>query len=254
MVPAGAGNAIDRQPMMIQLRPLFHAMLYHQLERFGIQVTYNKKVVRYYEDPLRCLGGIESEDGKTAEADLVLAADGLNSKSHDIVLGGQERGRPSGRSIFRAAWPLETAMADPVVKEYFGLKEGRDPNMQAWMGPNTHAMALSYVDKSGGNGLMCWRLTCTEPSVKQGDTKQDWSRTVSNAEVLAAMDKAAPPQPCEPMKALVRSIPDDTIVYWPLLWRDPNPCVHSKGCRVVQIGDAAHSLLPNSGFGASMAI
>ncbi|KAI7673305.1 hypothetical protein KC322_g15767, partial [Hortaea werneckii] len=33
MVPAGAGDPIDRQPLMIQLRPLFHAMLFHQLER-----------------------------------------------------------------------------------------------------------------------------------------------------------------------------------------------------------------------------
>ncbi|KAI7542473.1 monooxygenase [Hortaea werneckii] len=255
MVPAGAGDPIDRQPMMIQLRPLFHAMLYHQLERFGIDVVYGKKVVRYYEDASRGIGGVETDNGENFEADLVFAGDGLNSKSHSIVMGGQGKTQPSGRSIFRAAWPLETAMKDPLVKEYFGLKDGKDPQMQAWMGPNTHSMALSYVDKARDNGLMCWGYTYTEPAGSKGqDTTQDWSRTVSTSEVLEMMNKAPAPGWNDAMHALVRTIPENSIVYWPLLWRDPTPCVHSAGCRVLQIGDAAHTLLPNSGFGASMAI
>jgi len=251
MVPAGVGNPADRQPMMIQLRPLYHAMLYHQIDRFGIPVFYGKRVVKYYEDADRGVGGVVLDNGEHEEADLIIAADGLNSSSHDRVLGGQGKGRPSGRSIFRAAWPLDLATADPLVKETFGLKEGKDPMMQAWMGPNTHAMVLSYVDKAGKNGQMLWGLTYTEPASKQS-TDESWHHHVSSEEVIKVMEKTEGWG--EPMKALVRTMPIDTIVFWPLLWRDPNPCVHSAGCRVLQIGDAAHSFLPSSGNGATQAI
>ncbi|KAK5128566.1 hypothetical protein LTR85_003237 [Meristemomyces frigidus] len=250
-VVGGAGLSLHDQPMVTQLRPLFHAMLYHQIERFGIEVSYGKRIVKYYEDAERGVGGVVTENGEHAEADLVLAADGLNSHSQELVFGGQNKGKPSGRSIFRAAWDLDLAMADPVVKETFGLKDGRNPLMQAWMGPDTHAMTLSYVDKHGKNGQMLWGITFNEPG--EQDTTESWRNTVSGEDVLKMMDKSTPGWG-EPMKRLVRTMPAGSIIFWPLLWRDPNPRTHSPGARVLQIGDAAHSFLPTSGNGATQAI
>lgn len=246
----GAGLSADEQPMVTQLRPLYHAMLYRQTERFGIEVSFGKRIVKYYEDTERGVGGVITDEGEHAEADLVIAADGLNSKSQEFVLGGQSKGKSSGRSVFRAAFPLDTSMADPLVEEYFGLKDGKDPMMQNWMGPDTHAMTLSYVDKHGKNGQMLFGLTFKEP--REQSTIESWHNTVSSQDVLDIMDKT--PGWGEPMKRLVRTMPAGSIVLWPLLWRNPNPCTHSAGCRVLQIGDAAHSFLPTSGNGATQAI
>ncbi|KAK3112012.1 hypothetical protein LTR53_012154 [Teratosphaeriaceae sp. CCFEE 6253] len=239
-------------PMVMQLRPLFHRMLYRQIQRFGIEVSYGKRVVEYYEDAERGIGGVVTEKEEREEADLVIAADGLGSHSQAIVLGGQGKGKPSGRSIFRAAMPLETAMADPLVAAHFGLHKGKNPCMQAFLGPNTHCMVLTYVDKHGGNPQLLWGLTYTEPEGSAQSTTESWHNTVSSDGVLHMMEKV--PGWAEPMKALVRTMPEGSIVFWPLLWRDPTPCTHSQASRILQIGDAAHTFLPTSGNGATQAI
>lgn len=39
-----------------------------------------------------------------------------------------------------------------------------------------------------------------------------------------------------------------------VMWRDPQPTWTSPGGRIIQVGDAAHTLLPSSGNGATQAI
>lgn len=239
-------------PMVTQIRPLFHAMLYHQIARFNIPVSYGRRVVEYYEDPPRGIAGVKTESGDCEEAGIVIAADGLHSYSHDVVLGGQSKPQPSGRSIFRAAWDLDLAMKDPLVAKEFGLKDGKYPVFQAWAGPETHCMCLTYVDKYGKNGRMLWGLNFVE-SPEQQSMIESWHQTVSSAYVIDFINQNIPGY-AESMKALIRTMPEGRIVFWPLLPRDPNPCVHSKGGRILQVGDAAHAFLPTSGNGATQAI
>lgn len=69
------------------------------------------------------------------------------------------------------------------------------------------------------------------------------------------MDKVPGPTPWAPIfKELVKCTPDNTIINFELLWRNPQPSWTSPGTRVIQIGDAAHSFLPASGNGATQAI
>lgn len=69
------------------------------------------------------------------------------------------------------------------------------------------------------------------------------------------MDEGVGPNPWDPMmKRLIACTPENTIVNFELLWRDPQPSWKSPNSRVVQIGDAAHSFLPASGNGATQAI
>lgn len=123
----------DGPPMSMQMRPLFHQMLHHQLERFGIEVSYDKKVVLYWESKEQGKGCVMTDQGERYEADVVLAADGLHSRSKDVVLGGQGSGKPSGQSIFRCAVPFEKVMNDQLVKEHLGLDDGK-PMMRAFIG------------------------------------------------------------------------------------------------------------------------
>ncbi|KAK4495685.1 hypothetical protein PRZ48_012953 [Zasmidium cellare] len=240
----------SRPPMQTQQRPLFHAMLYHQLERFGIKVRFGMKVVEYYEDTERRVGGVITDNGEKFEAHLVVAADGLNSKSQSLIPGPAEQAKPTGRTVFRGAFPLEIATADPLVNETFGLREGKYPFQQVWMGPDTHCVIQSYVDKHGNNGRLCFGLAFREP---EGQVrKESWHDTVSSEEMLKVLDRL-PGWP-ESIRRLIEVTPPETIIAWPLNPRDPQWTWHSPGARVLQLGDAAHPFLPTSGNGATQAI
>lgn len=106
-------------------------MLLHQVERLGIEISYNTKVVGYYEegDRASCI----ADDGRRFEADIVIAADGVGSKSQKIV-GGQVRARTSGRAVWRAAFPIQHLDQNPEVKEFFSLFENRYPIVRTWLG------------------------------------------------------------------------------------------------------------------------
>lgn len=67
--------------MVMQMRPLWHKMLWHQVQRFGIEVSFGKRVVEYFEDSDRGVAGVVTDRGERTEAEVVLAADGVNSRS-----------------------------------------------------------------------------------------------------------------------------------------------------------------------------
>jgi 2-polyprenyl-6-methoxyphenol hydroxylase-like FAD-dependent oxidoreductase len=247
---AKGGIDPNRVPMVMQMRKLWHKMLWNQIERFGIEVSFGKRVVQYSEDPERGVASVTTDKGERAEADVVLAVDGLNSSSQDIVMPNGNKSLRSGRSVFRCAYPLELAMADPLVKEYFGPWDGKFPIVQTWLGPDTHLVALCYFDKEGGDRQMVWGITVHEKGSQS--TKESWHQTVSSEDVLRILEET--PGWGEPLKAMVKATPPDHIVYWPLIFRNPQPCWHSPAGRIIQIGDAAHSFLPTSGNGATQAI
>ena len=55
-------------------------------------------------------------------------------------------------------------------------------------------------------------------------------------------------------KRLIEATPKDSIVDWNIMWRNPQPLTASPLGRVVQVGDAAHTLLPSSMNGANQAL
>ncbi|KAJ3545772.1 hypothetical protein NM208_g2352 [Fusarium decemcellulare] len=57
----------------------------------------------------------------------------------------------------------------------------------------------------------------------------------------------------EVLKAVAKHIPEDNLVDWKLLWRDPAKKWASDNGRIVLVGDAAHPHLPTSGSGAGQA-
>ena len=247
---ADAGIDPNNASMVIQMRPLWHKMLWHQVQRFGIEVYFDKRVVEYFEDPDRGVAGVVTDHGDRAEADVVLAADGVNSRSQDIVMPNRNKGRRSGRSVYRSTYPLELAMADPLIKEFFGPRDGRYPDVQAWLGPDTHLVALCYFDKDGKNGQMVWGITFFEKG--EQTTKESWHHTVSSEDVFKTLSET--PGWGEAVKAMVKATPPGHIVHWPLIFRNPQPRWHSPAGTIIQVGDAAHTFLPTSGNGATQAI
>ncbi|KAK0452012.1 uncharacterized protein EV420DRAFT_1630458 [Desarmillaria tabescens] len=167
-------------------------------------------------------------DGTKLEADLVIAADGVGGKAWGIVSGKKEQPISSGYAIYRTTFPLEHAMKDPLLAKVY---EGEGSHGAAYLGPDTHI------------------VTGKNKNIDNGNATEDWSKTQSSDSALKQVKDWSPFVP-----ALINAVPNKEVVDWKLMWRNPQPKWISPMGRVVQIGDAAHSLLPTSGSGATMAM
>lgn len=120
------------EPMSIQMRAVFHRMLYSQVVKLNIPITYNKRAIEYTEDDEKAY--VLTDDQERASADLIIASDGIGSKSQIVVNGGKLDAKKSGTAMFRATCPSAMAFHDPVVVETFGLQPGQESIVQIWLG------------------------------------------------------------------------------------------------------------------------
>ena len=117
---AAQGLDPNTPPGTLQMRPLVYKILLRQVERLGVEISYNSRVVDYCEegDRAACI----TDDGRR-----------FGSKSQKIV-GGQIRARSSGRAVWRAAFPIEHLDQNPKAKEFFSLYENKYPIVRTWLG------------------------------------------------------------------------------------------------------------------------
>jgi 2-polyprenyl-6-methoxyphenol hydroxylase-like FAD-dependent oxidoreductase len=136
----------DTPPGTFQMRPLVYRMYIRQVEKLGVDIQFGKKVVDYFEDEERGRAWVVTDKGETFEADVVIAADGVASKSQRLV-GGQVRAMKSGRAMWRAAFPIQYLDKDPEVKRFFRMMKGKtgpEPIIRTWLGYVVVLPAAAY--------------------------------------------------------------------------------------------------------------
>ena len=222
-----------------QSRVKFYKMLLRQVAKLGFRIDYGKRVKEFFEAQFAGKGGVILENGQFLVADIVVAADGLRSRSATLIGGEDLQPKPSGMAIYRTAYPLEYAMKDEVVRKRWAFS---DPMWEFWMGPGM------YIGVFLSKDTVSWGFTPRD----EGTAKESWNPDVHPEQALAALERISGWDPAIP--ALIRTAPKGTIVHWPLMWRDLRRKWTSSGGCVVQIGDSAHSFLPTSGNGATQAL
>jgi salicylate hydroxylase len=167
-------------------------------------------------------------DGGTAEADLVIAADGVRSVARRFVAGddGLLYSRTSG---FRGIVPTAKLPSLP------------DPHaIQFWMGPSAHLLHYAIGADGGHVNFL---------AVVEGP--RDWSHpekglaSTTDAEVLALFQGWHPA-----VTEMIAAVRHDAR--WGLFLA--RPLGRWRRGRVVLIGDAAHAMLPHHGQGANTTI
>ena len=149
--PFPADNSPE-MPVPIHRAKLQRA-LYDYVVSLGISVTFDNHVSRFFEAQDKTKAGVITNVGERFEADLVVAADGVGSKSWKLIQGSQSEARSSGFAVYRTAFPTEVAHREPVVAEKFPVLQNGNDDVRMYLGPDAHAITLISRD------ITTWSLT-----------------------------------------------------------------------------------------------
>ncbi len=173
-------------------------------------------------------------DGTQAEADIVVAADGIRSTIRAQIFGA-DAPRFTGMMAWRAMVPMACVPTRVGPAGSVALARGE---YVGWIGPNGHV--ITYPIGGTGDTLNIFGGHYTDEWVEES-----WSVPSSRDELIAA--KAGWN---EALLGMFRYV--EHVFKWGIYDRDPLP---QWTCgRVTLLGDAAHSTMPTLAQGANMAI
>jgi 2-polyprenyl-6-methoxyphenol hydroxylase-like FAD-dependent oxidoreductase len=203
-------------------RAEIHEKVYLHAKARGIVIRFGQTVTDYFETDDEA--GVVC-NGERLTADCVVSAEGVKSKGRKIVLGFEDRPKPSGYAVYRAWMKTDELAKKPSTKWFC---HGDTHN--GWMGEDKHFLVASI---KGGSELS-WVLTHKD----DGDIDEDWTFPGKKEDVIkniASWDPA--------LHDLVNATPPDKLHDYKLVFRDPLPTFISPKARIALIGDAG-KLLP----------
>ncbi|GAJ28161.1 FAD-dependent monooxygenase [Acidomonas methanolica] len=186
------------------------------------RVRFGRKLVTFHDDGQAV--SLEFEDGTRDKVDILIAADGINSRIREILFG-QEEPVYTGWLAHRAIIP--GAVARDV---------GADLNAK-WWSEDRHIVCY-YLDRA----LDEFYLVTGEP----GEWTSAGGQMSSTRDALRESFRGYHPM----VQAYIDATED--VTKWPLKTREPLPVWH-RG-RVVLLGDSCHPMKPHMAQGAAMAV
>ncbi|KAI0490257.1 FAD/NAD(P)-binding domain-containing protein [Xylaria cf. heliscus] len=241
--PGAAPHAAKDVPVVgfIKVRTQIMKMMADQINRLGIPIFYGRKAISYEEDVSTGKARVLTASSEVFTGDVVVAAEGIGTKSHEIVTGSPVPFVHSGYAIMRGAFSPSVIAPGSKGAELL-LEPGQTPEVRTYAGEDMHLITLFTHDKVG--------LAFTHK--EDGSATESWNNTIPAAELGAILKERT--NWGEQIMDFVKQVPADTLIDWKLTWRDPQPTWASKGGRIIQLGDSAHAFLPSSANGATQAM
>ncbi|WP_018699898.1 FAD-dependent monooxygenase [Amorphus coralli] len=164
-------------------------------------------------------------NGATAEADIVIGADGIRSRVRETILGSEEP-RYTGRIAPRAVFP--SAQMDRLAIR----------DCTKWWGPDRHILTY-YMTKRRDEVYVMGATPAPGWDVEQGvveGSRDDFLETFGHfhADLVSVIEKAS------------------NVTIWPICDRPRNDRWSDR--RIALLGDACHAMRPYMAAGGAMAI
>ncbi|KIV98920.1 hypothetical protein, variant [Verruconis gallopava] len=222
-------------------RNTLHSELYQYAIELGIPIEFNVNATEFYESSSK--GFVRAKDGRIYEADLVIAADGLSSRSEKLIAKEYEAPTSSEYAIYRTSFPLDHALKNPDVAAFWGSEDFQ--GVRIFLADDLHIVTA----KSTKTNRITWMMTHKDVNKSASEA---WSADCPASDALAFVPESAgwPGY----IRGLIKQTPNNRCVNWSLMWRSPREDWVSPKGRVVQVGDACHPFIPTSGSGAVMAM
>ncbi|KAI4613106.1 hypothetical protein J4E83_007517 [Alternaria metachromatica] len=174
------------------------------------------------------------QDGTRHKADLVVGADGINSKCREILLGHEDPPQLTGDLAYRLLLNTADMLKDPELRGFV-----EDPQVNYWIGPDAHA--VNYVLRGG----KLFNMVLLVPD----DMPAGANTLAGNVEEMRALYKDWDPR-IPKLLALCQEVAKWRLMIRPGL--DPT-WSHETGAYTI-LGDAAHATLPYLASGAGMSL
>ena len=163
-------------------------------------------------------------DGPAVEADMVIGADGVNSRLREAVVG-PSKARFIGAVAHRAIYP-SALLGGMAVR-----------NCTKWWGPNSHIL-IYYIEQSRQE------IYLVTSAKGEWHSQAPWE-FCSRDEVASAFEGFHPE-----VRTVIEMAPQ--LTKWPIL--DIEPIDKWSEGNLVLLGDACHAMTPYMASGAAMAI
>lgn len=225
----GAGG-----PFMDFHRSNLHRCLLDRAVELGAKVIINARV-----DDVQ-IAGDENEatvvlgDGRRMTADLIVGADGINSRLREVLLGRQDPPVLTGDLAYRLLLSTKEMLKDPDLRSLV-----EDPQVNYWIGPDAHA--VNYVLRGGELFNMVLLVPDNMPAGA--------STLEGNVDEMRALYKDWDPRITKLLNLC------ESVLKWRLCIR-PNldPTWSHPSGSLTLLGDAVHATLPYLASGAGMAL
>lgn len=215
----------------------------------GARIITNARATGFYipETSESSIATVSTADGRTFSGDLVVGADGINSKLRETLLGREDPPIPTGDLAYRLLLDTNRMRHDPDLRKFI-----EEPQVNYWIGPEKHAVNYvlrakaatsdTYLDEPN----LLFNMVLLVPD----DLPTDGANTLEgNIEEMRA--HFADWDPCIP-KLLSLC---DSVLKWRLMIRPGlEPRWSHASNAFTMLGDAVHATLPYLASGAGMAL
>ncbi|KAK2764508.1 hypothetical protein FQN54_009203 [Arachnomyces sp. PD_36] len=185
-----------------------------------------------YDDPSVLL-----DNGERYQGDVVIGADGVHSKTRDVVTGGSIKPFGGGKSAFRFLLPRKLLLDDEATRKYIE----RD-NCLTMLFANDRRIVIYPCQES-----TTMNFVAIHPSNESQYNPDDWNAQGAKEQVLEIFKDFD-----ESILAILSKIDPTNLKLWALLDMEPLDS-WTKG-KLALMGDAAHPFLPHLAQGGGQAI
>ncbi|KAK7739733.1 hypothetical protein SLS53_005703 [Cytospora paraplurivora] len=241
-----AYSAAAGAPFWDFYRMNLHRCLLERATQLGATIITNARATGFTVSPDESTATVFCADGRNFEADLVVGADGINSKLREAFLGREDPPVPTGDIAYRLLLNTEEMRKDPELRGFV-----EEPQVNYWVGPGKHAVnyvlrgkAATGVDYANDPTLLFNMVLLVPDDMPAGANTLEGNIEEMRAH-FADWDPRIP-------KLLSLC---DSVLKWRLMIRPGlEPTWSHPSGTFTMLGDAVHATLPYLASGAGMAL